>query len=157
MEHASQPHQPEGLTSAQPTNAASTGSYPERLWHTIATRRRESTPVTTAALRELLCRTAGISSDAAAQRLEAHARCTGLIRVGDQWFTTVPAFLLPPMSRDAYERVVRALKRHMNDCDCDRVRHGAAGNHGAARALESEVAATERTLQFIETLTTKLA
>ena len=160
MEHSGQPpargQRRDSMTDhASPTDPSVVPATSERLWHSIATGRHASTPITSAALRDLLCAAEGIPADQADRRLEAHALSTGLIRVGETWFAVMPAFVLPSMPRASYDRIVRALRAHIRDCDSDRVRHGGLGNHGAARALASEVAATIGTLEFIETHTRK--
>lgn len=148
MEHSGQlPDQ------ARPTDPAVVPSTPERLWHSIATNRCASSAITSAALRDLLCAAESIPADEADRRLEARALSTGLVRIDETWFGVTPGFELPLMPRASYERIVRALRAHIRDCDGDRVGHGGLGNHGAARALASEVAATIRTLEFIETQT----
>lgn len=141
---------------AAATEAPPVAAYPDRIWHRIATRERRSTPVTTAQVRSLLCRAKQLSQEAADRELETHACSSGLILIGEDWYSSVTRLVLPPMTREDYERIVRALRLHIRDCDSDRIRHGHAGNHGAARALASEDAAARRTLGLIENLTQEL-
>lgn len=162
MEHPSQPaeggqRQDSVTDDAGTPEGTSVPAIPERLWRSIAVSRQASTSTTSAALRDLLCATEGILPDEADRRLEAHAINTGLIRVGETWYAQMPTFELPSMPRASYDRIVRALHAHIRDCDSDRARHGAVGNHGAARALASEVAATMSTLAFIEAHTRTMA
>jgi len=127
--------------------------WPPRRWHRICTRDRKSTSITHDSLRDLLCRELNLTPEAADRQIEAHAGSSGLIRIGEDWYHLDSRRLLPPLPRDDYERVVRALKIHREDCEKDRLSHGSRGNYGAARALASEEAATERTMQLITSLT----
>ena len=161
MEHSSQPpaggqRQDSVTDHAGPSDPSAGPAISERLWHSIATGRHASAPTTSAALRDLLCAAERIPPDQADRMLEAHALSTGLLRIGETWFAVMPAFVLPSLPRESYDRIVRALRAHIRDCDRDRVRHGGLGNHGAARALASEVAAAIGTLEFIETHTRQL-
>lgn len=131
--------------------------FPQRMWRRIATRERTSTPVTSASLRERLCREQQLTPEAADRLMEAHACSSGLLRIGEDWYTCESRLLLPPVGREDYARIVRSLRRHVKDCEVDRVRHAALGNHGAARALASEVAASRRTLELISSMTQELA
>ena len=156
MEHSSQPAEGGQRQDSVTDDAGTPVGTPvpassERLWRSIST-----APMTSAALRDLLCVADGLRPDEADRRLEAHAVNLALIQIGETWYALMPTFELPSMPRPSYDRIVRALHAHMRDCDGDRVRHGAAGNHGAARALASEVAATMRTLEFIESQTRKI-
>lgn len=158
MQHSG--HSPAGgLQHDSPTdhssvaNSCAVPATSERYWHSVATDQHDDNLITNEALRDLLCAAESIPPDQADQTLEAHALSTGLIRIGEIWFATMPTFVLPSMPRAIYDRILRALRGHFRDCDGDRVRHGGLGNHGAARALASEMAATTRTLEFIETHT----
>lgn len=127
--------------------------WPPRRWHRICTRDRKSTSVTNERLRELLCHEQHLTPEAADRQIEAHACSSGLIRIGEDWYHSESRRLLPPLPREDYERVVRALERHRKDCEHDRLSHGGRGNYGAARALASEEAGTERTIELITSLT----
>lgn len=143
--------------AARPAIAAPpTASFPERIWHRIATRERKSSPVTTATVRERLCRAKHLSPEAADRLMEAHACSSGLLIIGEDWYSSVTRLLLPQMSREDYDRIVRALRSHIQACDSDRIRHAHAGNHGAARGLASAEVAARRTLGLIENLTQEL-
>lgn len=137
-----------------PRDTAVIPSTPERLWQGIATACMSSA-ITSVALRDLLSVAESIPADEADRRLEARASSTGLVHIDETWFAATPGCVLPLMPRASYERIVRALRAHILDCDNDRVRHGGLGNHGVARALASEIAETARTLEFIETQTRK--
>lgn len=136
--------------------APPTRSYPERIWHRIPTRERKSSPVTAATVRERLCRAKHVSPETADRLMEAHAGGSGLLVIGEDWYSSVTRLLLPPMSREDYDRIVRALRAHIQACDSDRIRHAHAGNHGAARALASEEVAARRTLGVIGNLSQEL-
>lgn len=127
--------------------------WPPRTWHRICTRDRKSESITTDNLRELLCRELKLTPEAADRQIEAHARSSGLIRIGEDWYHSESRRLLPPLPREDYQRVVRALENHRKDCENDRLSHAKRGNHGAARALASEEAATVRTMELITSLT----
>lgn len=127
--------------------------WPPRRWHRICTRDRKSTSISHDSLRELLCRELNLTAEAADRQIEAHACSSGLIRIGEDWYHSESRRLLPPLPRDDYERVVRALERHRTDCENDRLSHGRRSNYGAARALASEEAATVRTMELITSLT----
>lgn len=161
MEHSSQPAQGGQRPDSVTDNAGTPVGTPvpaisERLWRSISTSPRATAPMTSAALRDLLCVADGLLPDEADRRLEAHVVDMGLIHVGETCYALMPTFELPPMPRPGYDRIVRTLQAHIRDCDSDRVRHGAVGNHGAARALASEVVATMRTLEFIESQTRRM-
>lgn len=127
--------------------------WPPRRWHRICTRDRKSACITQDSLRELLCREQKLTPEEADRQIEAHAFSAGLIRIGEDWYHAESRRLLPPLPREDYERVLRALERHSKDCENDRLSHGRRNNHGAARALASEEGATLKTMELITSLT----
>lgn len=125
------------------------------IWYRIAPHERKSKRVTLATVRQRLRREQKLSPATADKLLESHARSTGLIKIGEEWFAATPTFVLPPLSRDDYERILRALLAHAGECNSDRLRHGAIGNYGAARGLAAEEIETRRELELIEHSTAK--
>lgn len=137
-------------------DAPVTAATPDRIWYRLMPCRYESTPVTTTCVRERLCQTQQLSTEAAERRLESVAAGGGLLRMGEEWYSSIHRRVLPPLSRDDYDRIERALQIHIESCDGDRARHGQAGHYGAARALASEAAAARHTLGLIQSLTQDL-
>lgn len=149
-------HSPESKASSSPDAAGPVGARASQSpWHLLGPHGRDQEITTSEVLRDLLCHAEGISTDVAMNRVEAFARMTGLLEVDGRWFSTERHCVLPPISHEAYDRLRRALRRHIEDCDRERLRHGTLGNAGAARALASEAAQTDHLIRCIEALTQK--
>lgn len=136
--------------------AASNAPALMRTWYAIVDGARSSTPVSHEDVRTLLCEARRITPARADQVLEAHANTTGLILIADKWFMTQLGYVLPPLIRADYDRIVRALQAHIRGCHDDRLRHESLGNDGAARALEEEETAATRQLDRMEQWTARL-